>query len=82
MKKLVNFVAIAALTTVGVVPAMAQQSADPFVSTQGNNSQALSDEYIAMVAMGLIVGVALLLDDDGNVIGTTTTTTTTTSSGN
>ena len=80
MTKLVNILAIAALTTVGAAPAIAQQAADPFVSTQGQNLSGLSDETIALIAAGVILGVALLLDDDGNVIGTTTTSSSTSSS--
>ena len=78
MTKLMNLVAIAALTTVGAAPAIAQQTADPFVSTQGQNLTNLSDETVALIAAGAILGLALVLDDDGNVVGTTTTTTTTT----
>ena len=78
MTKLMNLVALAALTTVGAAPAIAQQTADPFVSTQGQNLTNLSDETVALIAAGAILGLALVLDDDGNVVGTTTTTTTTT----
>ena len=78
MTKLMNMVAIAALTTVSAAPAIAQQTADPFVSTQGENQTSLTAAQIAAIAAGLVLGVALVLDDDGNVIGTTTTTTTTT----
>ena len=78
MTKLMNMVAIAALTTVSAAPAIAQQTADPFVSTQGENKTTLSAAQIAAIAAGLVLGVALVLDDDGNVISTTTTTTTTT----
>lgn len=78
MTKLMNMVAIAALTTVSAAPAIAQQTADPFVATQGENRTSLSAAQVAAIAAGLVLGVALVLDDDGNVIGTTTTTTTTT----
>jgi hypothetical protein len=81
MTKIMNLVAIAALTTVSAAPAIAQQTADPFVSTQGENRTGLSDEYIALIGAGLVLGLALVLDDDGNVVGTTTTTTTTSTPG-
>ena len=76
MTKLMKLVAAAAMTTVIAVPAVAQ-TADPFVSTQGQNLTNLSDEAILAIAAGAVFGLALILDDDGNVIGTTTTTTTT-----
>lgn len=79
MTKLMNLVAIAALTTVSAAPAIAQQTADPFVSTQGTNQTTLTSAQIAAIAAGLVLGIALVVDDDGNVIGTTTTTTTTSS---
>ena len=81
MKKLMTLTAVAALTTVGAAPVLAQ-AADPFVSTQGENRSGLSDEQIAAIAAGLVLGVALLFDDDGNIIGTTSTTTSSSSSSN
>ncbi len=76
MTKFMHMVAIAALTTVSAAPVVAQQTADPFVSTQTGalvNLTGLSNAFITAVSLGLVAGVALVLDDEGNVIGTTTT---------
>ena len=83
MTEHMKLVAAAAMATVIAAPAVAQsadtqtaasRSADPFVSTQGENLTTLSDEAILAIAAGGVFGLALVLDDDGNVIGTTTTT--------
>ena len=72
MTKLMNMVAIAALTTVSALPAIAQQ-ADPFVAQQELTfASSLTSAQIAAILAAVALGFAVVLDDDGNVIATTT----------
>lgn len=72
MKKLSNMVAIAALSAVAAAPALAQDSNDPFVSSQ-------NEEFVIDPATGLVIATAAggflfaLFDNDSSSSSTTTT---------
>lgn len=73
MTKLMNIIAIAALTTSSAASAIAQENADPFVSQQELVfASTLTSAQIAAILAAVAAGFAVVLDDDGNVIGTTT----------
>ena len=73
MKKLSSMIAIAALSAVGAAPALAQDSNDPFVSSQ--ESFAVIDVETGLVVGMMVGGFFLALFDNDSSTATTTTTT-------
>ena len=74
MKKLINLMAATALVSAAAVPAVAQDAADPFLSTQNSGEELTPAQQALLLGVPLVALIALI--NDGNSSSTTTTTTT------